>query len=42
MLFSTEDPRYGGSGIARIRLDEGWRIPAESATVLASKAAGEE
>jgi maltooligosyltrehalose trehalohydrolase len=34
-LFSTEDPRYGGSGIAPIESEErGWRIPGESATVL--------
>lgn len=37
LVFSTEDPRYGGSGIARVRLDDGWRIPAETATVFASK-----
>ncbi|MGE5294880.1 MAG: alpha-amylase family glycosyl hydrolase, partial [Solirubrobacterales bacterium] len=36
LILSTEDPHYGGSGIARIQLDDGWRIPTESATVLAS------
>lgn len=36
LIFSTEDPRYEGCGVARVRLDDGWRIPAESATVMAS------
>ncbi|MEN6338443.1 MAG: malto-oligosyltrehalose trehalohydrolase [Phycisphaerales bacterium] len=37
MILSTEDPQYGGSGIAKVPLDDGWRIPAETATVLASR-----
>jgi len=37
LIFSTEDPQYGGSGIARVQVDDGWRIQAETATVLASK-----
>ncbi|MBM4024543.1 MAG: DUF3459 domain-containing protein [Planctomycetes bacterium] len=40
MVFSTEDPQYGGSGVAPVRLDTGWRIPAEAATVFASKPRG--
>lgn len=36
LILSSEDPRYAGCGIARVRLDDGWRIPAESATVMAS------
>jgi maltooligosyltrehalose trehalohydrolase len=34
VLFSSEDPRFGGSGTAPLDLDQGWRIPAESALVL--------
>ncbi len=33
--FSTEDPAYGGMGIAPLKAaDEGWRIAGESASVL--------
>jgi maltooligosyltrehalose trehalohydrolase len=39
MLFSTEDPTYGGSGTAEVILDDGWRIAAESAAVFASEMA---
>lgn len=35
VLFSSEDPRFGGSGMASLELDQGWRIPAESAVALA-------
>lgn len=35
VLFSTEDPRYGGHGIHQLESDDaGWTIPGESATVL--------
>jgi len=37
VLFSTEDPRYGGSGTPDLELDQGWRIPAETAVALTSK-----
>jgi maltooligosyltrehalose trehalohydrolase len=34
--FSTESMQYGGSGVSEVEtLEEGWRIPAESAVVLA-------
>lgn len=41
-LLSTEEPQYGGNGVSDLELkDGGWRIPAESATVLvADHAAG--
>jgi maltooligosyltrehalose trehalohydrolase len=41
MAFSTEDPAYGGMGIAPIKApDEGWRIAGESASVLIPQRAG--
>jgi maltooligosyltrehalose trehalohydrolase len=40
MVFSTENPHYSGGGIAAIRLEEGWRIEAEAATVFASQPSG--
>jgi len=33
-LWSSEDTRYGGGGIAPILTDAGWRIAAHSATLL--------
>jgi maltooligosyltrehalose trehalohydrolase len=36
LIFSTEDPRYGGSSTAPVESDENWRIPARSALVLAA------
>jgi maltooligosyltrehalose trehalohydrolase len=33
--WSSEDPRYGGSGVADLWRTNRWTIPAESATVLA-------
>ncbi len=36
LIFSTEDPQYGGAGLAEIRLTGGWQIPADSALVFAS------
>lgn len=36
-LFSTESPRYGGSGTPELEtVDDGWWIPAESAVLLRS------
>jgi maltooligosyltrehalose trehalohydrolase len=32
--FSSEHPRYGGSGTAPVDSDENWRIPGESALLL--------
>jgi len=42
IVFSTEDPRYGGAGLARASLEQQWRIPAHSAAVLASNSIGAE
>jgi len=40
MIFSSEDPQYGGAGTAAVLLNEGWRIPAEAALVFASRPRG--
>jgi maltooligosyltrehalose trehalohydrolase len=34
VLWSSEDPRYGGCGTAPPETDEGWHIPGEAALVL--------
>jgi maltooligosyltrehalose trehalohydrolase len=34
VLWSTEDPRYGGCGTAPLDSDENWNIPARAAVVL--------
>jgi maltooligosyltrehalose trehalohydrolase len=34
ILWSSENPRYGGSGTAEVETDEGWRIPGHAAVVL--------
>jgi maltooligosyltrehalose trehalohydrolase len=34
--WSSEDPRYGGPGVAPIDSDAGWRLPAEAAVLLAA------
>jgi maltooligosyltrehalose trehalohydrolase len=34
LLWSSDDPAYGGPGVADLFPDEWWRIPAESAVVL--------
>jgi maltooligosyltrehalose trehalohydrolase len=34
VLFSTEDPRYGGCGTAPLDTEENWRIPGRAAVVL--------
>jgi maltooligosyltrehalose trehalohydrolase len=34
MLISTEDPEYGGNGIAQVESVEGWYIPAECTIVF--------
>jgi maltooligosyltrehalose trehalohydrolase len=33
-LWSSEDPRYGGSGTPTVETEEGWRIPGRSAVAL--------
>ena len=40
LRFSTENPHYGGGGIAAVHLEEGWRIGAEAALVFASQPSG--
>jgi len=35
LCLATDDPRYGGFGTPEPETDDGWRIPAESAVVLA-------
>lgn len=34
ILWSSEDPRYGGSGTAPPETEQGWRIPGQTAVVL--------
>lgn len=34
LLWSSEDPRYGGSGTAPPETEHGWRIPGQAAVVL--------
>ena len=34
ILWSSESPRYGGSGTPPVETDEGWRIPGHAAVVL--------
>jgi len=36
VLFSSEDPRYDGSGTPDVQSDRGWCVPAEAAIALAS------
>ncbi len=40
MIFSTDDPQYDGPGLPEVRLDQGWRLPAEAALVFASRPLG--
>jgi len=34
ILWSSENPKYGGAGTAALETEEGWRIPAHTAVVL--------
>jgi maltooligosyltrehalose trehalohydrolase len=34
VLWSSDDPRYGGPGTVPIETDAGWRLPAEAAVLL--------
>jgi maltooligosyltrehalose trehalohydrolase len=34
ILWSSENPRYGGAGTPAVETDEGWRIPGHAAIVL--------
>jgi maltooligosyltrehalose trehalohydrolase len=36
LLWSSEDPRYGGSGTPPVYGEENWRIPAQAAVLLAN------
>jgi maltooligosyltrehalose trehalohydrolase len=38
VLWSSEDPRYDGSGTAPLEMEENWRIPGQAAVVLRSTA----
>jgi maltooligosyltrehalose trehalohydrolase len=40
-VWSSEEPAYGGAGTAPLEADEGWRLAASSARVLAPRPAGE-
>jgi maltooligosyltrehalose trehalohydrolase len=35
ILWSSEDPRYGGNGTPELDTPDGWRIPGEAAVMLA-------
>jgi maltooligosyltrehalose trehalohydrolase len=37
LLWSSEDPQYGGAGSADILQQHGWSVPAHSATLLATQ-----
>jgi maltooligosyltrehalose trehalohydrolase len=37
VLWSSEDPCYGGNGTAPLDTEQNWRIPGESAVVLAPR-----
>lgn len=36
-IWSSEDPKYGGSGTAPLDTDDNWQIPGEAAVVLAAR-----
>src|SRR5262249_50394306 len=35
VMWSSEDPSYGGGGTAPVESEDNWRLPAESAILLA-------
>jgi maltooligosyltrehalose trehalohydrolase len=39
LLWSSEDPRYGGGGTGPVETDEGWRVPGFAALALAPEKA---
>ncbi|HVE77429.1 MAG TPA: malto-oligosyltrehalose trehalohydrolase [Gemmatimonadaceae bacterium] len=41
LLWSSEDPRYGGGGTPAVDSDEGWRLPGEAAVALIPARHGE-
>jgi maltooligosyltrehalose trehalohydrolase len=40
VLWSSEDPRYGGCGTPLLETEEGWKIPGHAAVVLRPREAG--
>ena len=40
-LWSSEDPRYGGSGTPRLDSEDNWRIPGHAAVALRATSTGE-
>jgi maltooligosyltrehalose trehalohydrolase len=40
VLWSSDDPRYGGSGTGCVETKQGWSIPGEAAVVLRGGARG--
>jgi maltooligosyltrehalose trehalohydrolase len=38
ILWSSENPKYGGAGTAALETEEGWRIPGHAAVVLSQSA----
>ncbi len=40
VLWSSEDPRYGGYGTAALETDEGWRLPGHAAVLLRPSSGG--
>jgi len=40
LLWSSESPRYGGSGTPSLQTEQGWRIPGHAAIVFAAKLEG--
>ena len=41
LMWSSEDPRYGGSGHGPIESDRGWVVPGRAAVVLSAQGAAE-
>jgi len=37
ILWSSEDPKYGGLGTPELETNSGWKIPAQCAVLLGSK-----
>jgi maltooligosyltrehalose trehalohydrolase len=39
VLWASESPAYGGTGVPSLRLDQAWLVPGQAAVVLAPRAA---
>jgi maltooligosyltrehalose trehalohydrolase len=37
LIWSSEDPRYGGTGTPPVESEEGWFLPGHAAVVLAAE-----